>query len=757
MLIAQLDAMHRSRGGDWFYRTFAPGRALAALPDTYVLNLDQSHRRLGRVLELADVLVINGVCSVDLLATLQQRKRAGRVTVFEINDDVQAIQPSNPLAGFFAQPENIRLFRRLALSADAVQYSVPELLRLYGSLNARGRVFLNQLVELPPLGPRTGAGLKVGWGGSAGHYEDLAEVAPALTRFVQETPGVELHLMCSERIWALFDALPAERKRLTPVGSIEDYYRFVATLDIGIAPNRDAGFNRARSDVKFLEYAAYGAVPVVQRLTPYLSSVKDGQTGFFFDSPEQLVQVLSHLVAAPQTQERVREAAHRYVASERLLAARVGERRAFYRELLGSEGGGSELFAELSALEGAELSGRYCQLGHTEFETKLHDGIVLLQRGERERGAGLLQQAARLEPQQYLPELMLGVSLQSVSALSSALNREPRSVQALLSLGALLLQEGQVRPALERFMAAAELSPGYEMPFAHAAQAMHKLGAAKEAAEFEALAQNLARAVTPAATPEPAAPAAQPATSLQSGRPAWHLLGQAGHLQTLDPSYAPSGLLELVSPAPRRVLDLGCFCGGTGRWLKRRFPGCVVIGVEMLEQAAALAAEAYDRVHVGTLEQLDFQSAGLMPGSFDAIVAADVLEHLYNPWQALERIRPLLAPGGALYVSLPNVRNLQLLSELSKGHFDYAGAGILDVTHVRFFTRKTATEMLHQTGFQVEDIRINPDNRLASVFEGKNLNETTSIELDGLRLSGLTREDLLELAALQLYLRCVPS
>src|ERR1041384_4196665 len=140
-LIAQLDAMHRSRGGDWYYRTFAPGRAMAGFPGVHVVNVDQAHRRLSVIVEQADVLVINGVCSADRLPVIAQRRAARRVTVFEINDDVQQIQESNPLAGFFSQPDNLRLFRRLAASADAVQYSVPELERLYGSLNRRGGVF----------------------------------------------------------------------------------------------------------------------------------------------------------------------------------------------------------------------------------------------------------------------------------------------------------------------------------------------------------------------------------------------------------------------------------------------------------------------------------------------------------------------------------------------------------------------------------------------------------------------------------------
>lgn len=759
-LIAQLDAMHQSRGGDWYYRTFAPGQAMAAVDGVHVVNFDQAHRRFEQIVEQADVLVVNMVCSADLLPIMQRRKQSGRLTVFEINDDVAEIQPSNPLSGFFSQPENIRLFRRLALSADAVQYSVPELQRLYGSLNPRGRVFENQLAELPP--PRTARDegkLSIGWGGSSGHLEDIAEVAPTLIDFVRRHPGVTLALMCSDRIWQLFDALPSERKRRTPIGSIQQFYAFVSSLDIGLAPNRDKGFNRARSDVKFLEYAAYGAVPVLQRLTPYLDSVKQGQNGFLYDNPSELAALLERLVVDSDERSRVRQAAYAYVSEQRRQAPHATARLAFYAELLPEAPPGSNpasLFAELAALPGAEVSGRHVMLAHTRYESLLHDGLVLLQSGkDRDRGAALLREAAQLEPTQSVPHLFLGAQLRDPAELLAAATKNPRSVQAVLSLGAEQLERGQFRPALERFMAAAELAPGYEMPFLKAAVALERLGATKEASEFVRMAEGMAAQVAPPARPA-AAPAPPAAPAGPTERPAWQLLDEGVHLQTLNPNYAPSGLLELIEKAPRRVLDLGCFCGGSGRYLKRKFPGCEVIGIEMLPEAAKLAAEVYNHVHVGTLEQLDFAKAGILPQSFDAIIAADVLEHLFHPWQALQRLRPLLAPGGSLYVSLPNARNLKLLSELGRGRFDYAGSGILDVTHVRFFTRKTAVEMLEQTGFAVDDVRINPDNRLASVFEGKRLDQTTSIELDGLILHNLSAEDLLELAALQLYLRARP-
>lgn len=242
----------------------------------------------------------------------------------------------------------------------------------------------------------------------------------------------------------------------------------------------------------------------------------------------------------------------------------------------------------------------------------------------------------------------------------------------------------------------------------------------------------------------------------------WQLLNGELHLHTLTPNYAPTGLLEMMAApengdAHLKVLDVGCFCGGSGRWIKQKFPGAEVIGIEMLPKAAEVAAPDYDKVIVSTFENVDFEAEGLKHGSVDAIIAADVLEHLYNPWQALQRLKPLLAPGGAIYISLPNVRNLNILNALAKGEWQYAGAGILDVTHIRFFTKKQALEMLEQTGWQATEIRINPDPRLVPAFEGKDLSQIQNIELDNLKLTGLSQEDVLELLALQLFIRAEPK
>jgi SAM-dependent methyltransferase len=239
--------------------------------------------------------------------------------------------------------------------------------------------------------------------------------------------------------------------------------------------------------------------------------------------------------------------------------------------------------------------------------------------------------------------------------------------------------------------------------------------------------------------------------------PVWKMLDADLHLQTLDPNYAPVGLPEMVGPAPKHVPDLGCFCGGSGRWLKQRFPDCEVIGIEMPDKAAAIAAQAYDRVITGTLEHVDFEAEGLPAGSFGAIIAADVPEHIYNPWKVLQLLKPLLAPRGSIYISLPNVCNLNVLSALAAGEWRYQGAGILDITHVRFFTLKQASEMPSQTGWLIRERRMNPDPNLSHVLQGKNINEITTLSLGKLKLEGLVQMDVVELMAVQFFIRAEPA
>src|SRR5262245_14677284 len=144
--------------------------------------------------------------------------------------------------------------------------------------------------------------------------------------------------------------------------------------------------------------------------------------------------------------------------------------------------------------------------------------------------------------------------------------------------------------------------------------------------------------------PDPQVASEAEAGATADAQPVWQLLSSksGSHLYFLNPDHVQAGLLDLVERAPKRVLDVGCYCGATGEAIKRRWPGATVIGIEPLAEAAELAKARMDRVIVGTLESVNFDDIDIGPGSIDAIVLADVLEHMYNPWLALQRLRDRL-------------------------------------------------------------------------------------------------------------------
>jgi 2-polyprenyl-3-methyl-5-hydroxy-6-metoxy-1,4-benzoquinol methylase len=155
-------------------------------------------------------------------------------------------------------------------------------------------------------------------------------------------------------------------------------------------------------------------------------------------------------------------------------------------------------------------------------------------------------------------------------------------------------------------------------------------------------------------------------------------------------------LLALV-PDGGRVLDLGCAAGALDRPLADR--GCRVTGVEMDPIAAKAAGEWCDEVIVADLD--GFDPALLGERRFDVIVAADVLEHLRDPGGLLTALRPYLVPGGHLVTCIPNVAHAAVRLALLHGDFPYAELGLLDATHLRFWTRDTFAAVLADHGFTV--------------------------------------------------------
>ncbi len=160
-------------------------------------------------------------------------------------------------------------------------------------------------------------------------------------------------------------------------------------------------------------------------------------------------------------------------------------------------------------------------------------------------------------------------------------------------------------------------------------------------------------------------------------------------------------LIELIPEGARRILDVGCGVGKTGQVLREKgFEE--IFGVEVDSRAAHQAMPFYKEVIVG---DVDRDILPFAEGFFDCILYGDVLEHLIDPWRVLHRHRQMLSEDGTIICSVPNVRYYGVLRSLIfKGEWDYTPLGILDRTHLRFFTLKTIEDMLRETGFEVKRV-----------------------------------------------------
>ena len=160
-------------------------------------------------------------------------------------------------------------------------------------------------------------------------------------------------------------------------------------------------------------------------------------------------------------------------------------------------------------------------------------------------------------------------------------------------------------------------------------------------------------------------------------------------------------VLRMLSRRPSRgaLLDIGCATGYIAAEATRL--GYTVTGLDNDPEALAQAAPHCDRVVQASLEG-DAWDVDLEKGKYDVILILDVLEHLRHPDETLRRIRPLLSESGVVYASLPNIAHASVRMHLLSGHFDYQPTGLLDRTHLRFFTYDTIQALFEEAGYVID-------------------------------------------------------
>jgi O-antigen biosynthesis protein len=192
---------------------------------------------------------------------------------------------------------------------------------------------------------------------------------------------------------------------------------------------------------------------------------------------------------------------------------------------------------------------------------------------------------------------------------------------------------------------------------------------------------------------------------LTTGDPEWRTMTDeygTRYGATVDPNGDSSHaqIVDLVGH-DKRVLDVGTSTGYLAEVMVRN--GCSVTGIELDPEAARQAEKYCERVVIGDVENLDLETC--LGESFDVIVFGDVLEHLREPLRTLRRLKHFLRFGGYAVASIPNIAHGSVRLALLQGRFEYHPLGLLDDTHLRFFTRKSAEQLFKDAGFQTIEIK----------------------------------------------------
>lgn len=159
-------------------------------------------------------------------------------------------------------------------------------------------------------------------------------------------------------------------------------------------------------------------------------------------------------------------------------------------------------------------------------------------------------------------------------------------------------------------------------------------------------------------------------------------------------------LIALLPPDAKRVLDIGCGRGSMAEHLKER--GIEVVGVEKNAEYAKEAEKYMKKVIVGDIEMITLP---FEEGYFDCIVFGDVLEHTVNPWKAVEKCKRYLKDGGCFIASIPNISHYSIIQNLLRGKWEYEDSGLMDKSHLRYFTLDTIKRLFSEAGFEIIDIK----------------------------------------------------
>lgn len=289
-----------------WYRCHVPGMELKRLGHDVFLG----HQITPSSVEAADIIVLQRQWREECLHALEHAHALGKTVVYELDDDIWNLDPTNPSYEAWNNPELRGPAEALIRGADIVTTTTRPLAQKLRLLNKNTHILPNmlppehwQVTRERPEGYDTVA---IGWAGSVARDRDLAIVGSVIPQLLDTYPNVVL-LVASGSPSTVFP--PHERIRTLQPLRIEQYPTLLAQFDIGIAPVVDSRFNQAKSDLKFIEYGMVGLPVVASDVESYTHSIKHGENGFLATNDKDWLKFLRRLIENPDLRESLGQAA----------------------------------------------------------------------------------------------------------------------------------------------------------------------------------------------------------------------------------------------------------------------------------------------------------------------------------------------------------------------------------------------------------------------------------------------------------------
>lgn len=310
---------------DWWacawYRAYVPGVQLKKLGYHVVLDSQLTREDLERF----DVVVFQRKADPNAYRAIEMAKSLGKLTVYELDDDIFTIAASNPGARVWKQQAALAGAKECMGLCDLVTTSshlLAEKLRRY---NPNVRMLPNSLPaeawDYPAPKEQRDDRVVVGWAGSTSHVEDFNIISEVVPQLIERYPHVEFEFAGGPLNPALEQS---DRVRRLETTDIQNYNRLIERFDIGLIPLVDTAFNRSKSDLKFVEYSMVGIPSVASKLDPYTTSVVHGENGFLATNPKDWLKFTSRLIESPELRVEIATRAQEF-ARTRTIDKTIGK------------------------------------------------------------------------------------------------------------------------------------------------------------------------------------------------------------------------------------------------------------------------------------------------------------------------------------------------------------------------------------------------------------------------------------------------